>query len=333
MTATRILPLAVAVTALAATLTACGGDGDSPSGGDVDKVTYLTSFSTFGRDAYVYVAEEQGFFEAAGIDVDIRPGSGTVDVLRLVASGQADFGAGDFTTTAITVANEALPVVAVGAIHQSSLSAIMALESTGIRTPADLPGRTVGDQPGSTIQVMFPVYAQAAGIDPDQVEFVPGQPPQLPTLLASGQVDAIGQFVVGQGTIEAAAGEPVTVLPYSDVLPDLYGNALVTSTQTAEQDPDLVRRFSEALLKGLAYSVSHPEETGQILVERQPAEDATVAAREVELMAPAVGTGDQVGTLDRDRVQGTIEILVEAGAIGPGLTPDDVVDFDLIPGS
>lgn len=331
MKATRIVTLAVTATVLAAGLAACGDGDDPPGSGDLDKVTYLTSFSTFGRDAYAYVAQEQGFFEEAGIDVEIRPGSGTVDVLKLVASGQADFGAGDFTTTTITIANEDLPVTVVGAVHQSSLSAIMALQSSGIAAPADLEGRTIGDQPGSTNQVMFPVYAEAAGIDESQVTFVPGQPPQLPTLLASGQVDAIGQFVVGQGTIEKAAGEPAVVLPFSDVLPDLYGNALAANDEVVSSDPDLVRRFSEALFRGLAYSVSHPEETGQILVGEQPAENAEIAAAEVDLMAPAVGPEGQVGTMDRQRVQGTIDILVEAGAIEAGLTPDDVVDFELAP--
>lgn len=325
----RATPIALAA-ALATTLaaTACQSD---PSGTDVDKVTYLTSFSTFGRDAYVYVADEQGYFADAGIEVEIRPGSGTVDVLTLIASGQADFGPGDFSTTVITIANEQLPVTAVGAVHQQSLSAIMALESSGIATPADLAGRTIGDQPGSTNQVMFPVYAAAAGLDDTQVTFVPGQPPQLPSLLAAGRVDAIGQFVVGQHLIENAAGEPAVVLPFSDHLPDLYGNTLVANTTTVAENPDLVRRFSEALFRGLAYSIENPEETGEILVSRQPAEDAQIAAAEVRLMAPYVGAGGQLGTLDRDRVQGTIDILVAASAIEDGIGPDDVADFDLAP--
>ena len=91
----------VAVLALAAT--ACGGaGGDGGAGGTVpeavEKVEYLTSFNTFGRDAYAYVALEKGYFKDAGFDVSIKPGSGTVDVMKLVASGQADFGIGDFTT-------------------------------------------------------------------------------------------------------------------------------------------------------------------------------------------------------------------------------------------
>lgn len=69
----RATPIALAAT-LAMTLAAAARQSD-PSGPDVDKVTYLTSFSTFGRDAYVYVADEQGYFADAGIEVEIRPGS------------------------------------------------------------------------------------------------------------------------------------------------------------------------------------------------------------------------------------------------------------------
>lgn len=66
-------------------------------------------------------------------------------------------------------------------------------------------GRTIGDRPDSTIKLMFPLYAKAAGIDASSVRFVPSAPPSLPQLLVSGQVDGIGQFVVGKPLIEAVA--------------------------------------------------------------------------------------------------------------------------------
>jgi NitT/TauT family transport system substrate-binding protein len=98
---------------------------------------------------------------------------------------------------------------------------------------------------------MFPVYAKAAGLDPASVRFVPAAPPALPQLLASGQVDGIGQFVVGRPLIEAAArGRKAVVLPYGDLVPDLYGNVVVTSKDLAARNPALVRRFTAALLKG-----------------------------------------------------------------------------------
>jgi NitT/TauT family transport system substrate-binding protein len=315
-------------------VTACGGSPE-PAAGNVE-INYLTSFSTFGRDAYVYVAKEKGYFDSAGLDVTITPGTGSVDVLKLVAGGRADFGVADFTATAITLAKEELPVTAIAAVHQRSLAAIVALEGNGISKPADLAGKKIGDQPGSTNQVMFPVYARAAGIDPGEVEFVPSAPPALPQLLAAGQVDGIGQFVVGKPLIEAAAkGRKAVVLPYGDLVPDLYGNALVTSKDFAQNQSERVQTFTKALLQGLEYAIAHPDEAGQILKKYQPAQDAAVAGAEIALMAPYVkpdGFRGRVGELTESRVDKIITTLVAAGVVPDGgVRPADLAHFGPAP--
>src|SRR3954467_10538389 len=118
-----------------ALVSACNGDD---KGGQADnglqKVSYLTSFNTFGREAYAYVALDKGYFKDAGFDVKISPGSGTVDVMKLVAGGQADYGIGDFTAIAITLAKQKLPVTTVGMVHQRSMAGLMTLEGYGIKT-------------------------------------------------------------------------------------------------------------------------------------------------------------------------------------------------------
>ncbi|GAB3252006.1 ABC transporter substrate-binding protein [Kineosporia babensis] len=325
---------AVVVLAVPLLLSACGGDSSAESSPDLAKVTYLTSFNTFGRDAYAYVAAEKGFFEEAGFDVEIKPGTGSGDVMKLIAGGQADYGVADFSAVAVALANQDLPLTSVGMIHQQSLAALVTLEGTGISEPADLAGKTIADQAGSTVTVLFPAYAKAAGFDGSGVKFVPSAPPSLPQLLASGKVDAVGQFVVGKGLIEAAAKDREAVfLPYSDVLPDLYGNTLLTTTETAESNPEQVQKFSAALLKGLQYSIENPDETGEILAAAQPTQDAAVAAGEVKLMAPYV-TGEDgaaIGAIDEARVQGVIDELTKGGAITKDVTPADLVSFDLTP--
>ncbi|WP_330276877.1 ABC transporter substrate-binding protein [Lentzea sp. NBC_00516] len=321
------------VLAVLLAVTACAAPAGQKA---LQKVDYLTSFGTFGRDAYVYVAKEKGFFEEAGLDVTITPGTGSVDVLKLVSAGRADFGIADFTATAITTAKEKLPVTVLAAIQQRSLAAIVALEGNGISTPADLVGKKIGDQPGSTNQVMFPVYAKAAGIDPAKVQFVPSAPPALPQLLAAGQVDGIGQFVVGKPLIEAAAkGRKAVVLPYGDLVPDLYGNALVSSKDVVQNKPELARTFMTALLKGLEYSIEHPAEVGPILKKYQPTQDSDVASAEVGLMATYVkplNYSGRVGGVTEARVEKIVSTLVEAGAIPAGsLAPDDFVSFGSSP--
>jgi NitT/TauT family transport system substrate-binding protein len=332
-----------AVAALAAVLVAATGCGSDDDGNDrqgsaatKDKVTYLTSFGTFGRDAYAYVAKEKGFFEEAGIDVEIKPGAGTGENLKQIASGQAQFTPVDFTGALLQFGGgKARDFTAVAAIQQRTMVAVMALDGKGITTPKDLEGKTIADAPGSVIKMLFPTYARLAGVNDTTVKWVTAPPPTLPGTLASGGVDAIGQFVVGKPTIEAAAqGKKAVVLPYSDHLTDLYGNALVTGSRLAKEDPDLVKRFTTALLKGLQYSIENPKETGDILVKNQPTQKAAPAAAEVELMASFVksdSAGAPVGAFDSQRVARSIAILQGAGSIPAGVTPDQVVNFDLVP--
>ena len=263
---------------------ACSND-DKNAAADpgLQKVSYLTSFGAFGREAYAYVALDKGYFKDAGFDVKINKGSGTVDVMKLVAGGQADYGIGDFTGTVITLGKQKLPVTTVGMIHQRSLAAIMTLQGYGITKPQDLVGKQIGDQPGSTNTVMFPVYAKAVGIPADSVKFIPSPPPALPNLLASKKVDGIGQFVVGRPLIEKADSKhrKAVTLPYGDKLPDLYGNAIITRTDLAKDHPDQVKKFTGALLKGLQDTIDDPDGAAAILKKYVPETDVTVATEEL----------------------------------------------------
>ncbi|MEU4601458.1 ABC transporter substrate-binding protein [Kribbella sp. NPDC023972] len=320
-----------------ALVSACnsGNEGQSQDSG-LQKVSYLTSFNTFGREAYAYVALEKGYFKDAGFDVTINPGSGTVDVMKLVAGGQADYGIGDFTATVITLGKQKLPVTTVGMIHQRSLAAIVALEGGGITKPQDLVGKRIGDQPGSTNQVMFPVYAKAVGIDPESVTFVPSPPPALPTLLASNKVNGIGQFVVGLPLVEGVAKKKAIALPYGEKLPDLYGNAIITRSDLAKDHPDQVKKFTEALLKGLQDTIDDPAAAAAILKKYVPKTDLAVATKELELMKPYVKPQDfngPLGAVDPTRVQKIITLLDDAKAIEPAgsIKPADVVTVDLAP--
>lgn len=328
--------MAVLGLALVSACNNSGNEGQSTDSG-LQKVSYLTSFNAFGREAYAYVALEKGYFKDAGFDVTINKGSGTVDVMKLVAGGQADYGIGDFTATVITLGKQKLPITTVGMIHQRSMAAIVALKEGSIQKPQDLAGKRIGDQPGSTNQVMFPVYAKAIGIDPNSVKFVPSPPPALPGLLASKKVDGIGQFVVGVPLVEKAAKKPAITFPYGDKVPDLYGNAIITRSDLAKDHPDQVKKFTTALLKGLQDTYDDPAAAAAILKKYVPETDLTVATKELELMKkyikPDPKSTDPLGAVDPTRVQKIINLLDESNAIEPkgSVKSADVVTIDLAP--
>ena len=308
-------------------ITACGDSSSTEEGsGTKDEVTYLTAFGAVGRDAFAWVAQEKGYFADAGIDVTIQLGAATGENLKVLAAGKAQFGHLDMTGTWITEGKgQNLDMRAFAAVHQQTLVSIITLEGSGITEPKDLEGRKLGAATGSVNQLLFPAYAKLAGIDATKVEWVNAAPPQL----ASGRVDALSTFLIGARGIEkAAGGRKTVVLPYSEYLPDLFGNGLIAPRSITEGNPDLTKRFRDAALKGLQYTLDHPEEAAQILKKAQPAADVTAAIGEITLMAPYVKPS---GVIDRDRVTKELAILEEEGLIKPGLTPDAVVDFNLVP--
>jgi NitT/TauT family transport system substrate-binding protein len=335
----RITAMIMAVVACTA-LNGCGGS-ENKSGTSVDHVTYLTAFGAAGRDAFVWIAAEKGYLRSAGIDVRIQLGKATGENLKALSSGQAQFASLDLTGAMIAAfarQNSGFKGFrAVLAVHQHTLVSIMSEEGSGITSPKDLEGKTIAAAANSVNQLLFPGYAKLAGVDASKVKWVAVQPVQLGNSLASGKVDALSTFLIGRPTIEKATlqahKKKVVVLPYSEYLPDLFGNAVIAPTDLIKSKPDLVERFRGAMLKALEYTIAHPDEAGALLHAKQPATAADAAIAEIKLMTPSVtatDSGSTVGAVDRTRMARTIAGLQKLGLLRPGVTPEDVVDFDVM---
>ncbi|MEJ3747559.1 ABC transporter substrate-binding protein [Actinomycetes bacterium KLBMP 9797] len=326
----------------------CGSDDPQQTDRAGVQATYLTSFANFGRDAYAWVALEKGYFRDAGFDVTIQKGQGTGGNIQAVLSGQVQYAPVDLTGGLLYMGkNQTTDFTAVAAIQQRTMAAIASTEDKNIKTPKDLAGKTLADTPGSVVRNLFPTYAALAGIDEKTVTWVDGDAATLIATLGTGKVDGIGQFVVGRPTIAAVTKKNPVFLPYSDLLPDLFGNVLITRTALAKEKPDEVKRFTAALLKGLDYALANPQEAGEILKKNEPTANPAAARAELELMAPFVrpdGTGSSaatpgatatgggtLGAIDTTRVARAITILEDAGQIPAGLTPESIVSVELTP--
>jgi NitT/TauT family transport system substrate-binding protein len=336
--------LGLAVTALALVVTGgCGSDEDQPSaGGDKpatpEKVTFLTGLGVQGREAYVYVAMEKGYFKDAGLEVEVKPGTGTVGNLKLLQGGQADYAVLDITGALIEYGKGTFKdFTVVSAIQQRNLACLMALEGSNVAGPKDLEGKKIAYIPGGIVRTLFETYASLAGIDATKVTWVNMQPQAMPAGLAAGTIDVATQFVVGKPFVENV-GKPrkAVVMPYSDYLVDLYGNGVAVTKNTLKNKSDQVKRFNDALLKGLAYAVDNPKEAGKIYAKYQKQQPEPVAVAEMTLMAPYVkssATGAPVGALDAKRVARNIAILQGANAIPNSFQPEELVAFDYVASS
>jgi NitT/TauT family transport system substrate-binding protein len=335
----RSRALAVLLATMLAAASGCsssGGSGSASPSGKIDKVSYVTGFGAVGRDSFVWVAKEKGFFKEAGIEVDIQKGAGNVPNLTMLKSNQAQFAALDFTGAVILAGQgKFADWRAVAAVHQQTLVSIMTTADTGISTPKDLVGKTVATASGSVSELLFPAYAKLAGIDPKSVTIKGVQTTALNGLMAQRKVDALSTFLLSKKALETVSKKQVVVMPYSTYLSDFYGNAIITKPELISSNPDLVKRFVGAAMKGLQYTVDHPAEAAAILNKAEPTAAVPAAVGEIEAMKPYVPPpgGGPIGQMSQERVVRTIASLQGAGLMPAGLTPDKVVDFSFIKAS
>jgi NitT/TauT family transport system substrate-binding protein len=297
-----------------------------------EDVTFVTDFGFNGRHAYFYVALEKGYYRAEGLNVSIQRGQGSADAIRRVAAGNATMGFADAGALVLARGNDGVPVKLGAIIYASPPQAIFALDGSGIATPKSLEGRTVADTAFSSIRLLFGAYARAAGIDSSKVTWVTAESATLPSLLANGRVDAIGQFTVGQPLLEAVtAPRGLSRLAYRDVGMDFYGNGLIATEQTFATRPELVRAFTRATLKGLADAMADPAEAGAILHRAHRQVAAAVAEGETRLVGELARVpGRPLGAIDPARVASTVAVMSAAFTLRSPVAPEQLFVPDLV---
>jgi NitT/TauT family transport system substrate-binding protein len=339
----RTFMTATSLTAMGATLAACSGDKEKASGssnGTVDKVTYLTSFGNLGRDAYIHAAVHKNYFKEVGIEVNVQYGqAGDYNHTQLLA-GRAQFASIDASGAIIRAGKAAKPedrhLRIVGVVHQLTLNALATFADKGFTRPGDLQGKTLGAVVGAAPRALFPAYARLAGIDEKTIKWTDATTQNSGSLLATNKVEGLVTQVQAKPALEkVAGGRKILVFPYSDFITDLYGITIMTHKNVIEKNPDLVRRFNQAIMRGVKYAVNNPEEIGKVLHEIDNTADAAQAAQELAILKPNTvpRAGTPVGTFDESMVARNIALLQGLGLIPSGLTPADVADARFLPKS
>lgn len=275
------------------------------------ELNFITDFGFNGRHAYFYVAREKGYYKAEGFDVNFLRGQGSADAIKKVAAGIATFGFADAGSLVLARGNDGVPVKLVSIVYAKPPQAIFAIKGSGINVPKDLEGRTVADTASSSVRLLFPAFAKAAGIDAAKVTWVVAEGSALPSLLANGRVDAICQFSVGEPLIAAAtAPKEITRIAYKDSGLDYYGNGIIASDETIAKNPDQVKAFVRATIKGMKDAFANPAEAATIMAKYQKELAPAVIEGETRLVGElAEVKGQAMGHIDPNSIKGTVDVM------------------------
>ncbi|CCG40936.1 ABC transporter substrate-binding protein [Magnetospirillum molischianum] len=271
-----------------------------------------------------YAAIEKGYFAAEGLTVDlIEGGAGTNGALD-VSTGKADFAIS--SPSVLLERNRGLPVVAVAAVFQHSPLVLLVRRNSGFDTPQSLGGRRVmlGGRDGTDDSEILAMFA-AEGMTKQPVVLLPHSGNFSD--LMEGRVDAMSSYSTDIQETQKA-GELLRPRQYGI---DFYGDILITSLSLATNQPNMVRAFKRASLRGWQYALAHPEELTDLIRARYAPEESREhllgeAAAMRELILPELV---EIGHMNRGRWTHIGETYAMLGLLRPDWTLDRFLFSDI----
>ena len=305
------------------------------------KVKFTLDWKFEGPATPYLVALDKGYYKDEGLDVTIDPGNGSVESINRVASGTYDFGFADISALVKFRDNkDNAQLKAVAMVYDAPPNSIVVLKKSGIKTPKDLEGKTLGAPATDASFAAWPIFAKANGIDVAKVKIENIGFPVREPMLAQGKVDAITAFYFSSFfnlRTNGIADDEIVALTMRDFGVELYGNAVIVSPAFAAAHPKEVAGFVRATIKGLQDTIKNPDAAIKSLMTRnQIVAEATELQRLKMCLERNIVTADVkangIGSIDNARFARSIDQIALTFEFKAKPKPEDIFDAQYLPG-
>lgn len=287
-----------------------------------DYVTIRTNWLFSGIHAWLFYGREQGYFREQGIELDIREGNGSGNVVRAVINKGDDFALVSIGNPIIsTVQGAPLKLIYtwIGAFNWG----YMCRPESGITAPKDLEGKIIVSSPGNAGLNYHPIYLEMAGLDPAQMQpLTLVDAGAMVSTVLSGKADCELGGYADHLPLWAKEGKEAVLLRLEDVGTWGPSTAAITHQDMINSNPDLVRRMVSALFKSQAECGKNPEACVDALLAAHPSKDKTGELMALELTLPDwIGPNQGcVGQIIEENWQAALDLLKG--------TPDSAIKDD-----
>ncbi len=284
-----------------------------------DKLTLQLKWVTQAQFAGYYVAADQGFYEEEGLEIEIKPGGPDIAPPQIIAGGGADVVI-EWMPAALAAREKGVPLVNIAQPFKRSGMMLTCRKETGIASPADFTGKTLGvwffgnEFPFLSwmSQLGIPteggdggvtVLKQGFNVDP----------------LIQKQADCVSTMTYNEYWQVIDAGfspDDLVVFNYTDQGVATLEDGIYVLEESLE-DPamvDKLTRFVKASMKGWAWARENPEDAAMIVLDND-ATGAQTEAHQVRMMGEINKlTEGSDGTLDVDAAMTTVKSLLSGGS-------------------
>ncbi len=330
--------LSVGAGALLLALTACGGgDGGADASGSAEltKVNFVLNYTPGPQHTEFVVADSQGYWKKAGLEVTMTSPAATTDPIRLVASGKADIGLG-YAGDVLTAAAQDIPVVSVATIHRHLALGLLSKPGSGITSPDSLKGKTVGLTPIPANRALFYDFLSRNGVDKSEVKVVTVNF-NGPQLVAAGKIDAADSVAWYENPLyKQLTGEAPEFVKFTDFgVPDSYYLSVITSQRFLSQHPDAVKEFVDATLQAEKWTLENPAEARKIVTTelKDVSPEFATGSRDAlkDVIVDDASQQHGLGWADKAVWQKQEDFFEKSGQIDRPVNVDDVFSNDYLP--
>lgn len=277
-----------------------------------ERVTFVLNWTAAADHCPYFLAKAQGWYERAGLDVTIETGRGSGASAQRVAAGTAQLGISEIPT-ALLARSRGGNLAAVMAVYANSPQTFYWLRSSGISSPRDFPGRSIGNPPGDAARVMWPVFARRVGIDAGSVRFVNIAPPAKIPSLKGKVIDITTDFWNEHDLKVREFGPDLGYQRWSDLGLNPYGNSIIANGDVLARQPDLVKAFVQVSQRAFAATVADPEPALRALFAAVSGLDDWTQRRQwervKELMRDSTTTSVALGAFDATRMKADYDLI------------------------
>jgi NitT/TauT family transport system substrate-binding protein len=288
-----------------------------------------------GPNSGFVVAKDKGYYDEAGLNVDIGPGRGSGSTAQLVASKATMFGFSDGYVVGNSVAKD-MNITMVASIYRRNPTAVVVLKDSDIKTLKDLEGKSIGISTGATQFQQWPAVVKGCNLDGSKITVINIDPAGSVPALVTGKVQAIAGYAQGYVPgVEVRAKKEARIFWYADCGVNAVSNGIIVHRDMLKQDPDLIRSFVKASIKGFLYGRQHPDEAVAITRKFSEAVVPEIARRELEMSFATWVTpntaGKPLGWMSDKDWQSTVEVLKQYGGVSAPLEASALFTNEFVP--
>ena len=257
---------------------------------DPNRVQLILDWKAQMEHAGFFVAKHKGFYEQEGLSIEILEGNGAPTAARVVGNGTYNLGIASGSATVMAKTNN-IPIISLAVINQKTPVVVYSLANNNIQKPKDLIGKRIGVNIGGTKHREFQAFMRQQNIAEDSIELV-GMGEASPAPLLAGQVDAMLGYTEDQPVSVELQGHQVNRIALADYGIDIYSTNIITNEAFLKENPDLIKRFLKASLRGWQYALDNPSEAVVAYMARRPESNEAFNHANFQHLMPLLQSAD-----------------------------------------